>query len=125
MSPTAEFSRIAAAVDAVIPSPSADDGAGLSPPLIGVRLALPLMSTGPAVCDRCDPDGEDGSGDANGEAAMPQPWECKLLTILKTEPCLTIRRRTWSAHQVVSTARLVYPGNRYRLEARNGRIFEE
>ncbi|WP_454849471.1 histidine utilization repressor [Rhizobium binxianense] len=59
------------------------------------------------------------------EAAMPQPWECKLLTILKTEPCLTIRRRTWSAHQVVSIARLVYPGNRYRLEARNGRIFEE
>lgn len=59
------------------------------------------------------------------EVAMPQPWECKLLTILKTEPCLMIRRRTWSAHQVVSTARLVYPGNRYRLEARNGRIFEE
>ncbi|MGO8656088.1 UTRA domain-containing protein, partial [Rhizobium ruizarguesonis] len=50
------------------------------------------------------------------EAAMPQAWECKLLTIMKTEPCLTIRRRTWSAKQVVSTARLVYPGHRYRLE---------
>ncbi|OQP86091.1 histidine utilization repressor [Rhizobium rhizosphaerae] len=59
------------------------------------------------------------------EAAMPQPWECKLLTILRTEPCLMIRRRTWSANQVVSLARLIYPGNRYRLEARNGRMFEE
>ncbi|RUM27076.1 histidine utilization repressor [Rhizobium vallis] len=59
------------------------------------------------------------------EAAMPQAWECKLLTILKTEPCLTIRRRTWSAKQVVSTARLVYPGYRYRLEARSGKMFEE
>jgi len=59
------------------------------------------------------------------EAAMPQPWECKLLTILKSEPCLTIRRRTWSGRQVVSTARLVYPAHRYRLEARSGKVFEE
>lgn len=59
------------------------------------------------------------------EAAMPQPWECKLLTILKTEPCLTIRRRTWSARQVVSLARLVYPGYRYRLQAHSGKMFEE
>ncbi|MBY3188938.1 histidine utilization repressor [Rhizobium laguerreae] len=59
------------------------------------------------------------------EAAMPQAWECKLLTIMKTEPCLTIRRRTWSAKQAVSTARLVYPGHRYRLEARSGKMFEE
>ncbi|KZS50698.1 histidine utilization repressor [Rhizobium anhuiense] len=59
------------------------------------------------------------------EAAMPQAWECKLLTIMKSEPCLTIRRRTWSAKQVVSTARLVYPGHRYRLEARSGKMFEE
>ncbi|NEI72683.1 histidine utilization repressor [Rhizobium lusitanum] len=55
------------------------------------------------------------------EAVMPQAWECKLLTILKTEPCLTIRRRTWSARRVVSTARLVYPGNRYRLESQSGK----
>lgn len=59
------------------------------------------------------------------EATMPQPWECKLLTILRTEPCLTIGRRTWSAKQVVSTARLVYPGHRYRLETRSGNVFEE
>ncbi|MEZ2128530.1 MULTISPECIES: histidine utilization repressor [unclassified Sinorhizobium] len=59
------------------------------------------------------------------EAAMPQSWECKLLTILKTEPCLTIRRRTWSARQVVSLARLVYPGHRYRLQTHSGKMFEE
>jgi GntR family histidine utilization transcriptional repressor len=59
------------------------------------------------------------------EAAMPQAWECKLLTILRSEPCLTIRRRTWSERHVVSTARLVYPGYRYRLETRSGRVFEE
>ena len=56
------------------------------------------------------------------EAAMPQPWECKLLTMLKTEPCLTIRRRTWSSGVPASTARLVYPANRYRLESKSGVI---
>jgi len=59
------------------------------------------------------------------EAAMPQPWECKLLMILKSEPCLMIRRRTWSAKHVVSVARLVYPGQRYRLQAHSGSMQEE
>ena len=59
------------------------------------------------------------------EAAMPQPWECKLLVILRTEPCLLIRRRTWSSKSVVSFARLVYPGNRYRLESRSGKMTDE
>ena len=59
------------------------------------------------------------------EAAMPQPWECKLLVILRTEPCLLIRRRTRSSKRVVSFARLVYPGNRYRLESRNGKMTDE
>lgn len=58
------------------------------------------------------------------EAVLPQSWECKLLTIQKTEPCLTIRRRTWSVHGVVSIARLVYPGSRYRLESGSGRPAE-
>jgi GntR family histidine utilization transcriptional repressor len=53
------------------------------------------------------------------EALLPQPWECKLLSVLKTEPCLLIRRRTWSGDRVVSTARLLYPGSRYRLESRS------
>ena len=59
------------------------------------------------------------------EAAMPQGWECKLLTILKSEPCLTIRRRTWSGKEIVSIARLIYPGHRYRLETHSGKMFEE
>lgn len=59
------------------------------------------------------------------EAIMPQPWERTLLTILGTEPCLAIRRRTWSSSRVVSVARLVYPGFRYRLEAQSGRPFGE
>lgn len=59
------------------------------------------------------------------EAIMPQPWERKLLTLLGSEPCLAIRRRTWSLSRVVSVARLVYPGFRYRLEAQSGRIFGE
>lgn len=28
------------------------------------------------------------------EAVMPHAWECKLLMMLRTEPCLAIRRRT-------------------------------
>lgn len=54
------------------------------------------------------------------EAVMPQPWECKLLMTLSSEPCLAIRRRTWSVDHMVSVARLVYPGFRYRLEAQSG-----
>ncbi|NVD41447.1 MULTISPECIES: histidine utilization repressor [Ensifer] len=50
------------------------------------------------------------------EAVSPQPWECKLLGIDRNEPCLMIRRRTWSDTANVTTARLLYPGTRYRLE---------
>lgn len=59
------------------------------------------------------------------EAIMPLPWERKLLTLLGSEPCLAIRRRTWTPNRVVSVARLVYPGFRYRLEAQSGRPFGE
>lgn len=59
------------------------------------------------------------------EAAMPEPWECKALAIRRSQPCLSIRRRTWSARQVVSTVRLLYPGNRYRLQARHGKLSDE
>jgi GntR family transcriptional regulator, histidine utilization repressor len=52
------------------------------------------------------------------EAALPQPWECKLLAISRSEPCLLIRRRTWSGTISVSAARLLCPGSRYRLEGR-------
>ncbi|HCS45647.1 MAG TPA: histidine utilization repressor, partial [Pseudomonas sp.] len=36
----------------------------------------------------------------------------------KGEPCLLIRRRTWSGRQPVTAARLIHPGSRHRLEGR-------
>lgn len=50
------------------------------------------------------------------EAVLPKPWESKLLSIGRNEPCLMIRRRTWSEASHVTVARLLYPGTRYRLE---------
>ncbi|RFB75650.1 histidine utilization repressor [Methylovirgula sp. 4M-Z18] len=71
------------------------------------------------------------------EAVLPQPWECKLLAISRSDPCLLIRRRTWTAGQieplaqpagsaedartqghVVTSVRLLLPGGRYRIENR-------
>jgi GntR family histidine utilization transcriptional repressor len=51
------------------------------------------------------------------EAVLPQPWECKLLAIARSEPCILIRRRTWSQDRVVTAVRLLYPGSRYRLQS--------
>ncbi|WP_244639471.1 histidine utilization repressor [Aureimonas endophytica] len=51
------------------------------------------------------------------EAVTAALWESKLLGIGKTEPCLLVRRRTWSDAGLVSTVRLLYPGTRYRLES--------
>ena len=51
------------------------------------------------------------------EAVLPQPWECKVLAIARSEPCILIRRRTWSQDRVVTTVRLLYPGSRYRLQS--------
>lgn len=51
------------------------------------------------------------------EAVMPLPWQYKLLSIPRNEPCLMIRRRTWSGPQNVTVVRLIYPGSRYRLLA--------
>jgi GntR family histidine utilization transcriptional repressor len=54
------------------------------------------------------------------EATLPAAWECRLLSISRTEPCLLIRRRTWSGPTTVTAARLLCPGSRYRLEGRFG-----
>jgi GntR family histidine utilization transcriptional repressor len=51
------------------------------------------------------------------EAVCAAPWERKLLVIARTEPCLLVRRRTWSDAGTVSSVRLLYPGTRYRLES--------
>lgn len=52
------------------------------------------------------------------EAVLASAAECKLLKIERGEPCLLIRRRTWSGRQVVASTRLLYPGSRYRLEGK-------
>ena len=38
--------------------------------------------------------------------------------IERGEPCLLIRRRTWSGRQPVTAARLIHPGSRHSLEGR-------
>jgi GntR family histidine utilization transcriptional repressor len=52
------------------------------------------------------------------EAVLPELWESRLLDMGASEPCLLMRRRTWSGPQVVTSARLLYPGARYRLHGR-------
>ncbi|MNZ82780.1 UTRA domain protein [compost metagenome] len=52
------------------------------------------------------------------EAILAEPHECQLLQIERGEPCLLIRRRTWSGRQPVTAARLIHPGSRHRLEGR-------
>ena len=50
------------------------------------------------------------------EAVRATPLECERLRIKAQDPCLLIRRRTWSASQIVSHAKLLFPGDRYRLQ---------
>ncbi|UQZ90257.1 histidine utilization repressor [Deltaproteobacteria bacterium Smac51] len=52
------------------------------------------------------------------EAVLPTAEEAAWLEVGRGEPCLQMRRRTWSHDLVVTSARLVYPGSRYRLEGR-------
>ena len=52
------------------------------------------------------------------EAVLPAPWEAKLLSIGRGDPCLYIRRRTFSGDKVVTSVRLLLPGGRSRIESR-------
>lgn len=52
------------------------------------------------------------------EAFMPDAVTRRRLEIAEGEPCLLLRRRTWSGGAVASSARLVHPGSRYRLAGR-------
>jgi GntR family transcriptional regulator, histidine utilization repressor len=52
------------------------------------------------------------------EAVLPDRRQQKLLAIPAGEPCLVLTRRTWCEGQVVSRARLIHPGARYRLAGR-------
>ena len=49
------------------------------------------------------------------EAVVANKHNQKHLKIQATAPCLQILRRTWSRQGVVSFARLIHPGDRFRL----------
>ncbi|WP_394129159.1 histidine utilization repressor [Shewanella maritima] len=49
------------------------------------------------------------------EAILAHPQLQQWLAISANEPCLQILRRTWSRKGVVSFARLVHPGSKFRL----------
>jgi GntR family histidine utilization transcriptional repressor len=51
------------------------------------------------------------------EAIVPDASTRKLLKIDAGQPCLLVHRRTWSG-PIVSSARLIHPGNRYRMGGR-------
>ena len=52
------------------------------------------------------------------EAILPDAATRRLLELGRGEPCLSLRRRTWSGTGVVTVALLTYPGSRYRLTGR-------
>lgn len=52
------------------------------------------------------------------EAVRPDAATQALLAIGADEPCLLLTRRTWSSGAVVSQARLIHPGSRYRFGSR-------
>ena len=51
-------------------------------------------------------------------AVMPDDRTRKLLAMQGNEPCLLMIRRTWTAGQIASVARLYYPGSRYEMSGR-------
>ncbi|KAA9000678.1 histidine utilization repressor [Affinibrenneria salicis] len=58
------------------------------------------------------------AGEHTVEAVNGNRDEQKLLQIAPHEPCLQIQRRTWHRHSVVTCARLLYPGSRYKMFGR-------
>ena len=53
------------------------------------------------------------------EAILPSSLEQDLLKVSLDTPCLLVNRRTWSKNKLISYARLVHPGDRYRLASRS------
>jgi GntR family histidine utilization transcriptional repressor len=51
-------------------------------------------------------------------AVMPDERARTLLAMQPDEPCLLVIRRTWTARQIASVARLYYPGSRYEMSGR-------
>jgi GntR family transcriptional regulator, histidine utilization repressor len=52
------------------------------------------------------------------EAAAPSAEEARLLGITPRTPCLVVVRRTEDRQRPITLARLVHPGDRYRIEGR-------
>ncbi len=52
------------------------------------------------------------------EAVLPNARQRKYLSLYEHEPCLLIRRQTWSDTKIVTYARLLYLGSRYKLLGR-------
>jgi GntR family histidine utilization transcriptional repressor len=51
-------------------------------------------------------------------AVMPAERTRKLLDMKRDEPCLLMIRRTWTAGEIASVAKLYHPGSRYELSGR-------
>ncbi|MCP4788849.1 MAG: histidine utilization repressor [Gammaproteobacteria bacterium] len=49
------------------------------------------------------------------EAVLPSRWEAQALALPDTAACLQIRRRTWSNKHIVTSARLLSPGDVLQL----------
>ena len=49
------------------------------------------------------------------EAVLPSRWEAQALGLNDTAACLQIRRRTWSGDSIVTSARLLSPGDVLQL----------
>jgi len=58
------------------------------------------------------------AGEHTVEAVIANDEEQRLLKISNTEACLQILRRTWHQEKVVTCARLLYPGGRYKMFGR-------
>lgn len=50
------------------------------------------------------------------ESTLPSDAEAKLLGIARRDPCLVVKRTTYSHGQTVTTVRLTHPGSRYLLQ---------
>jgi GntR family histidine utilization transcriptional repressor len=46
-------------------------------------------------------------------AVLPNPQQQEFLNIQANEPCLLLKRKTWSGDHLVSYAELLYPASRY------------
>ncbi|MBF7052302.1 histidine utilization repressor [Halomonas sp. KAO] len=51
------------------------------------------------------------------EAVLPDHQAAEWLAIDMMSPCLSMVRRTWSGEQLISYARLLHPGERYKLRS--------